>query len=65
MMLYFEGVASGARLLGVLPKSGEYEDLLPRSAICEVATDGSDLAEKLDTDAHHADGWRGVAQQET
>jgi Glycosyl transferases group 1 len=62
VMRYLEGLASGARLLGVLPKSGEYEDLLPRRAICEVAPDGSDLAEKLDADAHDADGWRAVQQ---
>jgi hypothetical protein len=62
VMRYFEGLASGARLLGVLPRSGEYEDLLPRSAICEVAPDGSDLAEKLDADANNAEGWRAVEE---
>jgi glycosyltransferase involved in cell wall biosynthesis len=60
VMRYLEGLAAGARLLGVLPKSGEYEDLLPRSAICEVAADGSDLAERLDADASNAEGWRAV-----
>src|SRR5205807_1465808 len=50
VMRYLEGLAGGARLLGVLPKSGEFEDLLPREAICEVAPDGSDLTEKLDAD---------------
>jgi hypothetical protein len=50
VMRYLEGLSAGARLLGVLPKSGEYQDLLPREAMLEVAPDGSDLAEKLDAD---------------
>jgi len=49
-MRYMEGLAAGARLLGVLPASGEYEDLLPLDAILQVAPDGSDLAERLDED---------------
>src|SRR5262245_2905140 len=49
-MRYLEGLSAGARLLGVLPRSGEYEALLPRDAILEVSPDGSDLAEKLDAD---------------
>jgi hypothetical protein len=60
VMRYLEGLAAGTRLLGVLPGSGEFQDLLPRSAICEVAPDGSDLAEKLDADVHNAEGWRAV-----
>lgn len=60
VMRYLEGLAAGARLLGVLPRSGEFQDLLPRDAICEVAPDGSDLAEKLDADVHNAEGWRAV-----
>lgn len=60
VMRYLEGLAAGARLLGVLPRSGEYEDLLPRSAILEVAADGSDLAERLDADAGNAEGWHAV-----
>jgi glycosyltransferase involved in cell wall biosynthesis len=58
VMRYLEGLACGARLLGVLPGSGEFEDLLPSAAICEVAPDGSDLAERLDADAANAEGWR-------
>ncbi len=50
VMRYFEGLAAGARLLGVLPRSGEYERLLPLDAILLVAPDGSDLAAKLDAD---------------
>jgi glycosyl transferase family 1 len=50
VMRYLEGLAAGTRLLGVLPKSGEYEDLLPRNAILEVAADGTNLFEKLDAD---------------
>jgi glycosyltransferase involved in cell wall biosynthesis len=60
VMRYLEGLAAGARLVGVLPRSGEFQDLLPRDAICEVAADGSDLAEKLDADALNAEGWRAV-----
>jgi hypothetical protein len=50
VMRYFEGLAAGARLLGTLPRSGEYEELLPLDALCVVNADGSDLAEKLDAD---------------
>jgi glycosyltransferase involved in cell wall biosynthesis len=60
VMRYLEGLAAGARLLGVRPRSGEFEDLIPRNALCEVKTDGSDLAEVLDVDRHNADAWRGV-----
>jgi hypothetical protein len=49
-MRYLEGLAAGTRLLGVLPRSGEYEALLPTDAICQVAPDGSDLAERLNED---------------
>lgn len=62
VMRYMEGLAAGARLLGVLPQSGEFEDLFPRAALCEVAADGSDLAERLDADADDADAWRCVAE---
>lgn len=50
VMRYLEGLSAGARLLGVLPRSGEFEKLLPREAILEVAADGSDLADRLDED---------------
>jgi Glycosyl transferases group 1 len=40
---YLEGLGAGARLLGVLPRSGEFEDLLPMDAIVACAADGSDL----------------------
>lgn len=60
MMRYLEGLAAGARLLGTLPRSGEFEDLLPRGSLCEVRADGADLAEKLDADAGNSDGWRAV-----
>ncbi len=50
VMRYYEGLAAGTRLLGVLPASGEYESLLPTDAICQVAPDGSDLARRLDED---------------
>jgi Glycosyl transferases group 1 len=50
VMRYLEGLSAGARLLGVLPGSGEYDRLLPDDAILQVAPDGSDLEEKLDAD---------------
>jgi Glycosyl transferases group 1 len=50
VMRYFEGLAAGTRLLGVLPRSGEYEAILPTDAFCQVSPDGSDLAERLDED---------------
>ncbi|RBP16487.1 glycosyl transferase family 1 [Roseiarcus fermentans] len=55
VMRYFEGLAAGARLLGVLPKSGEYERMLPLNAICQVAPDGSDLAQRLDEDRENSE----------
>lgn len=50
VMRYLEGLAAGARLIGVLPASGEYERLLPTAAILQVRPDGSDLAERLEAD---------------
>jgi Glycosyl transferases group 1 len=50
VMRYLEGLSAGARLLGVLPRSREYEKLLPLDAILTVAPDGSDLPSKLDAD---------------
>jgi hypothetical protein len=52
---YLEGLGGGARLLGVLPRSGEFQDLLPMDAIVECAADGSDLPAVLaeaDADPH-------------
>lgn len=57
-MRYFEGLAAGARLLGAMPGSGEYQALLPTEALCEVALDGSDLAERLDQDRQNPDNQR-------
>ena len=37
VMRYFEGLAAGTRLLGVLPRSGEYEAILPTIPLCRVA----------------------------
>jgi len=62
VMRYLEGLAGGARLLGLLPRSGEFEQLLPRGAICEVSADGSDLAERLDRDVVNAEAWRVTEQ---
>jgi hypothetical protein len=50
---YLEGAGAGCRLLGVRPRSGEYELMLPDDALVECAPDGSDLAsvlEKADAD---------------
>ncbi len=55
VMRYLEGLSAGARLIGVLPGSGEYEMLLPLNAILQVAPDGSDLAAKLDADRDNPD----------
>ena len=59
-MRYFEGLAAGTRLLGVLPRSGEYETLLPVDAFCQVAPDGSDLAKRLDEDGRNPERQRTV-----
>ena len=60
VMRYLEGLAAGTRLLGTLPASGEYQLLLPRDAILEVASDGSDLADKLDADRADPIVWKAV-----
>jgi len=65
VMRYLEGLAAGCRLLGVLPKSGEYESLLPLDAILQVAPDGSDLAVKLDADRGNPDAHLGVERGRT
>lgn len=60
VMRYLEGLSAGARLLGVLPRSGEYERLLPLDAMLVVLPDGSDLAEKLDADQENPEAWEAV-----
>jgi hypothetical protein len=60
VMRYFEGLAAGTRLLGVLPRSGEYEALLPTDAFCRVSPDGLDLAERLDEDRSNPNNQRAV-----
>ena len=60
VMRYFEGLAAGARLLGVLPRSGEYESILPLDALCQVSPDGSDLARRLDEDRSNLNNQRAV-----
>jgi hypothetical protein len=60
VMRYLEGLSAGARLVGVLPGSGEYDRLLPRDAMLEVAADGSDLAAKLDADRRDPAGLEAV-----
>jgi hypothetical protein len=53
-------LAAGTRLLGVLPRSGEYESILPTDAFCQVSPDGSDLAKRLDEDQSNPDNQRVV-----
>jgi Glycosyl transferases group 1 len=60
VMRYFEGLAAGTRLLGVLPRSGEYESILPTDAFCQVSPDGSDLANRLDEDRSNLSNQRMV-----
>jgi hypothetical protein len=60
VMRYFEGLAAGTRLLGVLPRSGEYESILPTDAFCQVSPDGSDLAKILDEDRSNPNNQRMV-----
>lgn len=62
VMRYMEGLAAGTRLLGVLPASGEYEDLLPLDAILQVKADGSDLAQRLAVDAEDPGADKAVAR---
>jgi Glycosyl transferases group 1 len=62
VMRYLEGLSAGARLLGVLPGSGEYERLLPLTAILQVDKDGSDLAAKLDADRNDPDARQATAE---
>ena len=59
-MRYFEGLAAGTRLLGVLPRSGDYEAVLPTDAFCKVSPDGSDLAKRLDEDRSNPDNQLAV-----
>lgn len=60
VMRYLEGLAAETRLLGVLPRSGEYQALLPTDAICQVAPDGSDLVERLNEDRGNPSAQRAV-----
>ena len=60
VMRYIEGLAGGARLLGVLPRSGEYEALLPTEAICQVAPSGEDLSQRIEEDLARPERWEAV-----
>ena len=60
VMRYFEGLAAGTRLLGVLPRSGEFELILSADAFCQVSPDGSDLAKRLDEDRSNPNNQRAV-----
>jgi hypothetical protein len=60
VMRYLEGLSAGSRILGVLPRSGEYQRLLPLDAILQVAPDGSDLAAKLDADQNNPESQLAV-----
>jgi hypothetical protein len=45
---FLEGIGAGCRLLGVPPRSGEFELLLPEETLVECAPNGSDLADVLE-----------------
>jgi len=60
VMRYLEGLSAGCRLLGVLPRSGEFEKLLPVSAILQVKPDGTDFEEQYAADRNHEEGWAAV-----
>jgi len=62
IMRYLEGLAAGCRLVGILPRSGEFEALLPRGSMMEVAPDGSDFAARFAADSA-SDHWRGDVVQ--
>jgi hypothetical protein len=62
VMRYFEGPAAGCRLLGVLPRSGEFVAVLPRESILEVAPDGSDFAARFEADRLDTSGWDAAAE---
>lgn len=49
VMRYFEGLAAGCRLVGVMPNPEEYRALLPDDALIQCKPDGSDLATVLDS----------------
>ena len=57
VMRYLEGLAAGARLLGTLPRSGEFEKILPSESILQVSSDGHDLAARLDADTKDDSGF--------
>ncbi|MEM8726533.1 MAG: hypothetical protein AAGE86_13530, partial [Pseudomonadota bacterium] len=62
VMRYLEGLAAGCRLLGSLPRSGEFEALLPRESLLEVNVDGSDLEARYLADQSDAAGWAASAE---
>lgn len=60
LMRYLEGLAAGCRLLGVLPRSGEFEAILPVDSLLEVAADGKDFDIRFNEDQAHDSGWDAV-----
>lgn len=62
VMRYIEGLSAGCRLIGVLPKSGEFEAILPRESLLEVAEDGSDLETRYLADQDNEAGWQASAK---
>lgn len=62
VMRYFEGLAAGCRLIGTLPSSGEFERILPKQSILEVAPDGSNFGARFEADATDAEGWAASAE---
>ena len=62
VMRYLEGLAAGCRLIGTLPASGEFEAILPRASILEVAPDGSDLEARYLADQDDETGGAASAE---
>lgn len=62
VMRYLEGLAAGCRLLGTLPKSGEFEASFPRGSMLEVRADGSDLEDRYLADQGNTAAWGASAE---
>lgn len=65
VMRYLEGLAAGARLLGVLPKSGEFQDLLPETQSARsIQADRTSQRSSTLTSAMSTDGgpWSTLAR---
>lgn len=57
VMRYLEGLAAGCRLVGTLPRSGEFESFLPLDSLLQVSPDGCDFAQRFEQDQNNKAGW--------